>query len=574
MKKLLSLLSAVAITASTSVTAVACGTTPPPATPDQKAVNAIINKINTNNEISVLFNISTDTSNDDTITALRHGIEVANPKSTFKPNELKDITFAKATLVDGKITKLKTTITVNKAFSSIELSATHQTAQESINSIKARTQKTDITIPLETNISSKNEGTIATLKKYLQKANPLLSDADVNTMSFDNSITFNNQEMKGVSLPLIIKVGSLTDNTIKLSVTINNWVKVKGLGNTNVAPVYIDGTYFLATSTNGLWTSSDGVTWTKNSDSHLVGATFHSSPVHFGGDENYYLASANKGLLVSVDKGVSWANVSDPSRTLDDAKILVAPVLIGDYYYVTTKKSGLWRRKQKSETVWKKCSGLTDATTMYSAPTRPGGEEGDNLYYLATGETKTGQSTPSGLYSSEDGYTWTQTPKHDFKGIILYDSPNKINSTYFLTTFGSGFYTSTDGKNWTQNQSPGLPDATGETPITEIDDIYYFATYGQGLWTSTDPTGTWTQNQTIGSSTKFYGKPVKIDDVIYLASYDGGLWTSSDKGVSWVQTETKGLKDAQFHIAPVKIKDQYFITTGTVGMWTMKVLPV
>ena len=149
---------------------------------DQQKADAIKARI-TNVDLTVPAGTNPDTTNADTIAAIKKALQTANPAVTS--DDLAAITFAKATLQTDLSVEVATTITVGTAKAAITLNITLYSAdQEKADAIKNKITTTDITLPTGTNPSTKTDGTQAAMRKALQTANPTLTNDDLAKIIF------------------------------------------------------------------------------------------------------------------------------------------------------------------------------------------------------------------------------------------------------------------------------------------------------------------------------------------------------------------------------------------------------
>jgi len=136
--------------------------------------------------------------------------------------------------------------------------------------------------------------------------------------------------------------------------------------------------------------------------------------------------------------------------------------------------------------------------------------------------------TQTGLYTSPDGYNWTQRQSGIVK--VLFEKG------VFVAIGVAGTFTSTDGIAWTHSWSDG-----------SVYDVVYSADLGmfvkttfhsQGVYTSLDGTN-WTQRQ----SGIFF--KVVFGNGVFVAAGTSGVYSSTD-GITWKQTSTDSINDICF----------------------------
>ena len=513
--------------------------------PDVIVVNAIKAKITTTS-FTLPYNTQTDASKrkTDLDTALK------TENSTLTDDDLAKISYI-GTLIVNTTVLIIAVIKVDSITDNVNLTVTMNQNPDviAVNAIIAKITNKNITIPLKTNINTSNTNTINTLKSYLQKANTTLSNSDLTKISFAN-ITLDNTKMVAKNLLTTITSGSASKD-ITLSITINNWVTNKTLPTSVISyvpPVKIGDTYYLATFNKGLWTSTDGSTWTKNTTTGLDTANMGSAPVKIG--DTYYLATFGQGLWTSTD-GSTWTK--NTTTGLEESRSYSAIVKIGDTYYLATFNKGLWTSTDGSTWTKNTTTGL-DTANMGSAPVKIG-----DTYYLAT----FGQ----GLWTSTDGSTWTKNTTTGLEESRSYSAIVKIGDTYYLITVEQGLWTSTNGSTWTKNATTGLDTANMRSAPVLIEGTYYLSTANNGLWTSTN--GTAWREDTVSGFTQIHSAPVLIEGTYYLTTVGQGLWTSAN-GETWIKSPSKSLEDIDFYTPVVKIDNTYFLSTYDVGLLSMQ----
>ena len=215
MKKLLSLLSAVAITASASTTVIACGAKT--TTQDKNVVDGVKKKIDYKKEIDLVNKTNTSTTNKDTISAMKTALKTLNP--TLNSEDLAMLSFASTTLTVDKATDVKLTIKFNSASdSSITLKVKiAKSDQDQANAIKEKIGSKSISVAKGTAVSTTDTDTIKTIKAALKVANNTLTTDDLKTISFSSATLATGV---AVSVPTTVKVNSATATVSGLTVTL------------------------------------------------------------------------------------------------------------------------------------------------------------------------------------------------------------------------------------------------------------------------------------------------------------------------------------------------------------------
>ena len=551
MKKLLSLLTAVTLVGTGASSVVACQSQKD----DQTEVNRLKNEI-INTVLVLPVGTNKDTSNTKTIDAIRAQINSNNPKAKFKDSELKEITFSKVTLPTTQPTKpnVDATITVGKATATVKLTVSIGSSdQDQVNAIANKITNKNITVPINSNTSTKDPSTITALKNSLKKENSTLTSGDLAQITFaDITLTNTPQDLKAT----ITKNAATAIVTLKADLNHLKHIDASGpLKNASimVAPVKIGDAYYLSTRGKGLWASTNGTTWTQNGITGLSdSAQLYSAPVKIG--DTFYIGTYTKGLYTSAD-GKTWTQTSD--RTLKNARIEIAPVKVGGTYYLATYDKGLYT--SANGTSW------TPILETQSFNIKSININTSGLSFLTT--------RYHGVWTSiNPGTFWTPTTINPLKIADIISPPVKIGGTYYLSTNGKGLWTSTDGKAWNQTGITGLSDSAKlNSPPVKLGDTYYIGDFGTGLWQSTDGK-VWNQNQiNIPAGLKgiqIQNAPVEINGNYFATTHGSGVWVSSNKGSTWVKNAE--LTTAVVDQTPQLVDGIYYFSTYTQGLWTFK----
>lgn len=330
----------------------------------------------------------------------------------------------------------------------------------------------------------------------------------------------------------------------------------------NFPPVKINNLWYLSTF-QGLYQSTDGVTWEQQNDTDSFGNAHLVSPIlhYLNNDQKtytYFTATKTKGLWTSPN-GSDWTqvNASGTATNLpNNTNIEFPPVKLGNVYYLGTEGQGLWTSSDGQN--WTQNTAIPQNANINYLPKKLK----NNTFYVGTKN--------DGLWYSTPGVGWTQvnasgTATNLPNTANIYSHPNEIGTTYYVGTIGDGLWTSKDGIDWTQNKSIPATANIRWFP-TKIGNIYYLGTETQGLWTSKDGL-TWNRAdaQGIPTTTKVYFHPVKINNIYFLGTWGSGLYQSTD-GVHWSQN-TKVPKAAQIYSYPDRIQNVYYLPTRGLGLW-------
>ena len=166
-----------------------------------------INGVITDSYLTVPKGTNPDTTNANTITAIKNALKKVNPRLTTA--DLATITFEKTTLQVGTSVSVTATIAVEDAKTSKNLNILlePQTDQQKANYIKNKITDTYLNVPAGTNPDTTNTGTIAAIKKVLQTENPRLTAADLATITFSKATL---EDYTRVSVTATITVGTAT----------------------------------------------------------------------------------------------------------------------------------------------------------------------------------------------------------------------------------------------------------------------------------------------------------------------------------------------------------------------------
>ena len=229
-------------------------------------------------------------------------------------------------------------------------------------------------------------------------------------------------------------------------------------------------------------------------------------------------------------------------------------LMIPNYSHQTTHKS------QNELQPWKQANpsfpnnAIMELTPVYI----------DGTYFAATQH--------QGLWTSKDGYNWTQVPVQMIpaqSGILR--SPIKINDTLYLATAIGLYYSNDQGVTWKRtNEIP--PKVSIYCNPIKINNNIYVAT-AAGLYVKT-PNSPIFKKSSFWKNTCFYSKPVQINNTIFLSGFGksvgsvNGLYYSKDNGVTWHNAGITGLPGFLNMWRSVKyVNHVYFISTMGTGVY-------
>lgn len=260
--------------------------------------------------------------------------------------------------------------------------------------------------------------------------------------------------------------GSIATSTDGAAWTLRSKGTIAELG-----AVLHDGTKFVATGSGGtVLTSPDGTTWTQLT----TGITSDLNKAAFGAGR--YVAVGFNGILHSANL-TSWTAASG---TTSDRWAAVA--YGGGLFVAANTSTSLGVRTSTDGITWSSARAITGAGGNTN-----GLVFGNNLFVL----TMTGfGSTPSKLYTSSDGVTWTQRASDILSTSTQVSSIAYGGGRFVVLTGDRRSITSTDGVTWTSNTLPSSPSFTR---VRYLGDRFYASssTYGGTNYSSTDGV-TWT----------------------------------------------------------------------------------
>ena len=181
---------------------------------DQQQADAVKKKIVVPTLLGLPVDVNTDTSNPDTIKAIKTDLQTENP--TLTSADLATMTFAKTTLITDQYVTVATTITIGTAKDTINLNILLAPNQaEQANFIAQKITNKTVYISGDNNPSTINPATTTAIRNALKAVNPRLIDADL------AKITFSNVNLKNAkSVDARITVGSYTASVNYLNVTL------------------------------------------------------------------------------------------------------------------------------------------------------------------------------------------------------------------------------------------------------------------------------------------------------------------------------------------------------------------
>ncbi len=326
--------------------------------------------------------------------------------------------------------------------------------------------------------------------------------------------------------------------------------------------------YVLGGSFGGIWTSPDGINWTKRINPDTTSKPIRA--VTYGGGQFVAVgpgpvADGGSLVLTSPD-GIDWTR-----RSTAPLNRSLFGVAYGNELYVAT--SGGVVLTSPDAITW--TQRQTGANQRLNAITFGGGQ------FVAVGNSRT-------VVTSPDGINWTVRGGIPTGVVAMLNSVTHDGSRFIVVSSdpsnapdsGAGIITSPDGINWTQQSVPvnqplqgvtaanglivavGNAGMSGSTILTSTDGINWTSraiadpgagvarsfravTYGPAgfltadgrgnIFTSPDGTTAWV-SRTLPTSRNFFG--VAQNGNVYCAVGGNGVAATSPDGVTWTQQIT------------------------------------
>ena len=319
--------------------------------------------------------------------------------------------------------------------------------------------------------------------------------------------------------------------------------------NTSLADVNIrhifqahNGTIYMVTFENGLWQSTDGITFTRNTSDHddNINTMFqaHSGTIYTGGYDGLYQSTDGKtftqntsvpddrittmlqahsgtiyvwgddGLYQSTDGKTFTQNTSFP----DDTIITVLQAHSGTIY--AGGDEGLYQSTDGKT--------FTQNTSLPDSAIAPMLQAQNGTIYLGTEDT----GSVDGFYQSTDGTTFTKNnsfPSGPYEPPLVEDIFQAHNGVVYAAV-DAYLYQSTDGITFTKNTSFMPPAGYINTIFQATNSIIYISTDSAGLWQSTDDI-TFTRNNSFPANAYLNAIFQAHNGTIYIGKDEGnGLW--------------------------------------------------
>jgi Zn-dependent metalloprotease len=351
-------------------------------------------------------------------------------------------------------------------------------------------------------------------------------------------------------------IGTIVENDgVPEPPTTSTWAIARQGMSSQWAIAYGAGLYVSVGYGGDLWTSPDGVAWSRRHvpsgpypvDADLYGATY-------GGGQFVAVgaccSSLYKPMILTSPDGTSWTERDSGAATAD-----LSAVGFGGGLYVAVGSSGTILTSPDAVTWTKETSGTTQtlndvsygggafvavgntATILLSVDGvtwTPQASTASSLYSVThTGTQFVAVDSSNGVFTSPDGMAWTQRTV----GGYPYFRSVASNAAGALVAVGSSsVYTSPDGVTWTQRTLPAVGPggskylyAVGYGPSG-----FVAAGWSGALFTSSDG-ATWVSRQMV-SSRSF--NDVAYDGTRFCAVGNYGAIARSFDGVTWTNVKT------------------------------------
>ncbi len=215
--------------------------------------------------------------------------------------------------------------------------------------------------------------------------------------------------------------------------------------------VYMVGGYY----TSDVWASSDGNSWTLKTSSTGFGTTYFPQMISFGGRlwvfnlEDFY---TSKGGVWSSTNGVSWTKTASPftGAGREDYCLVASPSAM---YLI-----GGWSGSYNND-VWKSTDGISwsrAGTGNFSPRMRHKCVYYNNTFFLMGGYANN-EFYYNEVWTSTDAINWT---KKNGKKDSYTSSPNLFvyNGLYEISSssVSSKIYKTTDGESWSSINTTGM----------------------------------------------------------------------------------------------------------------------
>jgi len=303
-------------------------------------------------------------------------------------------------------------------------------------------------------------------------------------------------------------------------------------------------------SSNNLWTSPNGITWTSRSG--VSGNVLDMVKDH---TDSYIVAATSSGVAQSTN-GTTWT-----STTLASISSISYDSTNSTFLGVGTSRA--WYAKVATFSTWTEYTTTFNRVYRASIPINGGGsilytiDTGGIMNFNTSTNTESNVLSPvynikdiaygngifvaissdafSSCFTSTDGNTWTYRRFHTAAAQNTFAGRRikYLNGNFIILSASTIIFTSTDGITWTQRTTPN----TTKNDIIWTGTNYVACTSDNGQLIYSSDLSTWTAVSGFGSSV---GTSIIIEDLTHLGNGTiiavarfGCILKSTNHGVSW-----------------------------------------
>ena len=309
---------------------------------------------------------------------------------------------------------------------------------------------------------------------------------------------------------------------LQTSANVLNWSQISNTAGGANAGAYGNGVYAAVVSSQTIYTSTDGVSWTNQQHAPAPPAP----PT--GPTGNFYSIAASNGTYVVATSASFVASTNDMVYAVESNTPSLSSVILFSNTFVACGPGGAIYQSTNGFTWTQRNSGTADNFYGVTSGANPLGSGGNGDQLVAVGDNGAIQTSPSGV-------TWTS--RQSGTSLPLY-GVTYSNGLYVAVGQEGTVVSSVDGENWTVQDSGQLNNLLSVTYGTAG-----FLAVGQGGTILTSPDGAnWTQ-QNSGTSATFesasYGNGYYLvtgSNAVAMSSPDGTNWTGRNIGATSGQT--------------------------------------
>ncbi|MFM9839029.1 MAG: FG-GAP-like repeat-containing protein [Cyclobacteriaceae bacterium] len=304
---------------------------------------------------------------------------------------------------------------------------------------------------------------------------------------------------------------------ISISSFSQNWTGLNGPfgGAVSDFVTHSSGAIIVATSTNGVWRSTDnGANWSKMS----LGTDFSFADLDNDPSGNLYAATGIK-LYKSADGGITWINLNSTGISANVRKIEVVSSTV---IYLATSLNQILKSSNGGTSFSLTSSDIT--TQINDLKVKTGGA--NDIVYAAT----SGQ----GMRVSTDGGFVFNGPSSGISATeVVYSVVLNSAGTLFALAASSP-YSSTNGTTWTSIKGT-IPDVSflGTLSLDASQNLYLTNTISRKIYTGGTAGAPW--NSGVAYPTHISPTNVEIQSASswLMGSSSTGMFKSTDLGVNW-----------------------------------------